>query len=548
MDWKTSLDPETATNIARALWQFSPEAVKFPAGITERIGGQKNSPQAFGRRMATRLEDLLLHPETFTPSYRRRYQTFLSHCQSLSAHQAYAMTMLLGMDSARGYTELVRDPQFEFPRDHAPQLGYQVGWHFFVGSCWDERGQEYGVQYMLWTYSLLPPPLARKLGLSDLENQMMELHLAISVAGGRHYRAAPVLIAGTTGLVDFDSEPFTYVLGNNRIQSQQAGALFPLRLLGKAWDCSGTQPVELSADLMMASAKPPFLQGRKGATPSIGGVGTLYYSQPHLKLDPTQSTISIDGQTIPLSAGKFWFDHQWATGFGPSGNARDEGIRAAACLAGGGPGGWDWFMAQFFDDQELTVAAPHTNENRAFYAQTGPQPPGKMTSAVIGKWVSREGIAAPAYGTLTVPKWVKAERSPDPAVYPITHTWYPDRWEFRMDGKLPEPMRQFAMHPIVSGGQAGYFATGAQYSEGAVVLEDADGQDIGRGFAESVSYADATGATLTLAGLPDTPATRELLKPPTPSWWLKLRILLFLRKPSTRKALQTWAGTEPDKL
>jgi len=29
----------------------------------------------------------------------------------------------------------------EFPRDHAPQLEYQVGWHFFVGSCTGKNGK-----------------------------------------------------------------------------------------------------------------------------------------------------------------------------------------------------------------------------------------------------------------------------------------------------------------------------------------------------------------------------------------------------------------------
>jgi hypothetical protein len=62
------------------------------------------------------------------------------------------------------------------------------------------------------------------------------------------------------------------------------------------------------------------------------------------------------------------------------------------------------------------------------------------------------------------------------------------------------------MTPIVEVAQVGFFAAGAQYAEGAVILTDPSGTDIGRGFAESVSYADTRGTVHRLAGLPDSPA------------------------------------------
>lgn len=63
------------------------------------------------------------------------------------------------------------------------------------------------------------------------------------------------------------------------------------------------------------------------------------------------------------------------------------------------------------------------------------------------------------------------------------------------------------MAPIVRTGQSGFFASGAEYSEGAVYLEDGQGRRICRGFAESVSYANTTANMFRLAGLPDTPET-----------------------------------------
>ena len=62
------------------------------------------------------------------------------------------------------------------------------------------------------------------------------------------------------------------------------------------------------------------------------------------------------------------------------------------------------------------------------------------------------------------------------------------------------------MTPIVQVAQVGFFANGAQYAEGAVILTDPDGTDIGRGFAESVAYADTRATVHRLAGLPDSQA------------------------------------------
>ena len=66
----------------------------------------------------------------------------------------------------------------------------------------------------------------------------------------------------------------------------------------------------------------------------------------------------------------------------------------------------------------------------------------------------------------------------------MTNTWYPNGWAFRFAEGVPEDIRAFTMTPIVHEAQQGFFANGAQYAEGAVVLKDAGGPDIGRGFAE----------------------------------------------------------------
>ena len=139
------LDEFTKENIALALWMKEFKANKIPSNIKNRILSQKNSPEAFGQRMRSRIQDLLDNPDSFTPSYNKRYKKLLEHCDSLTSIQAYALSHLLGLDSSRDYQNIPEESNIEFPRDFAPQLGYQVGWHFFVGNCRDTRRREYGI-------------------------------------------------------------------------------------------------------------------------------------------------------------------------------------------------------------------------------------------------------------------------------------------------------------------------------------------------------------------------------------------------------------------
>src|SRR5262245_10646145 len=161
-----ALDADTRDCIAQALWMRELCADALPEDVLERVLSYKNSSHAFGERMAYRLEAMLERPDSFTPSYEKRYNMLLQHCDALSVHQAYAMTGLLGLDSSKGFQQIPATPDFQFPRDNAEQLGTQMGWYFFVGSATGANGKEYGVELMFWRVALLPVPVANHFGLS----------------------------------------------------------------------------------------------------------------------------------------------------------------------------------------------------------------------------------------------------------------------------------------------------------------------------------------------------------------------------------------------
>jgi len=509
-DSGSGLSSETLSNVAHVLWLDSYDPSEIPVEIQQRLNDQINSPEAFGERMLTLFEDLITDPDSCTPNYTPRYETFEEFTATMSPHEAYATTILLGPTSSRGYKEVPTSMEFSFPADDRPNFEYKEGWHFFVGSAFTASGEEYGVELMFWQYTLIPTAMAEAAGLSELDNQMLELHLAISKAGDKHYRTVPYVVAGTTGLISFSSSPFNYVLGNNYIRSKNADTLFPLQLRAWGLDESGTSPVELEIDITLTQTKGYVLEGDRGLSPSCGGIGTLYYSVPNLLIDPSTSTLTLNGRKVELSSGKFWYDHQYGTGFLPSGNPRPAALRAFTNLETPNPGGWDWMMVQFDDDTEFGLSALHTTANEGFYEQTGANPPGTMTAAASGLYIDQDGGSESVTGHIEVSEWIKSTVSYSP--YLATDAWYPNKVKVVLESDVvPEDKREFFLIPIVQTGQQGFFSYGAQYSEGAVYVETTDGVRVGRGFLEATGYADLRRQALVLAGMPTTDSMIELL-------------------------------------
>ncbi|WP_414470559.1 lipocalin-like domain-containing protein [Methanobacterium sp. ACI-7] len=532
-----NLDEETKSNIARALWMDEFDAENIPESIIKKLQSEKNSNHSFGKRMQYLLKERLKNRDSFTPSYKNIYNILIQHSESLSPQQAYAMTLFLGMDSSKGYAPIPAKANFKLPQDDAPQFDYQLGWHFIVGSCIGENGKEYGVQFMFWQYALLPPPIAKHFGLSDVQNQILELHLAVSEAGGNHYRSKPIIIAGTTGLIEFSNNPFDYTFGKNKIKALKEDSTFPLQIIGQGVDLNPDSPAKIEVDITLTQTKEYLLQGKNGCDPCCGGVGTLYYSVPNIRVDPDKSILKINEEEVSLKSGKFWYDHQWCNGMLPAGNPRVKVLRAANNMAEKPPGGWDWFMAQFKGNRELTMASIHSNEMKQYYGQTGPKSPGTMEVDVSGKYIDEKSNYKDVKGTLKVTEWIRSEKSQDPDIYPVTNTWYPQRWEFEFGEDIPEDIRKFIMIPIVDGGQSGFFGDGLHYSEGAVYLKDHEGNSIGRGFAESTGYADNLLNRLKLSGLPATEEMADKLEIPQPSSLLKLISTLYIIWPSNKSKL-----------
>jgi predicted secreted hydrolase len=561
-----SIDALTKQDIAQALWMRTYDESKIPAGILEKIKSEKNSNASYTSRYKTRLTKMMANELSFVTSRDDRYKFILGNMEksnSLSPRACYTSNLFLGPESVTGYEPVSLNPTFNQPAIDAPQLGYQVGWHFFVGNFTDEENSHFSVELMFWLYAQLPPPIAASLGLSDIENQTLEMHLAIcDPQKQKQYRATTSVVAGTTGLVSFDSKPYSYKMGKNCIQGLKAnGDLFPVNLTARGYDMTVESDVEeIEINITLDDVKGIFLEGVDGCSPSVDGVGTLYYSGPLLKLrQGVDSTISINGRKITLTDGSMWYDHQWGTGFMPNGAPQHAVMRAVQNLTTPAPGGWDWFMFQIHQSDkickdgevQITLSALHTNENLGFYFQTSPTPPGVMTAKCAGKYIGTkvEDIVGPiptidVTGQMQVTEWVKVNSSPNPNVYPATDTWYPAKYMFTLDGDIPEALKQLTVTPLIASGQTGFFGNGLQYTEGGAIITDSSGDEIGRGFAEGTNWADCKKGVVALAGLPVTEQTIGFLTAPkvTPLMKLFSNVEAFLKATELKEIMAESKG------
>jgi len=525
------LDPETKENVAAALGLVRFDPSQIPQDIREKLCSPKNSAAAFAQRSRFHLADVLANPDLFTPSYEERYQALMHFAKTQSAHQAYVMFDFLGADRSRGYRPVVAPANLQFPSDNAVDTESQFGWYYVVGNATGDNGKRYGILLMLYRRSLLSPPVAQHFGLSGTENQVVDMQLAITEAGDRNYQARPTIVAGTTGLIQLKPGTFYMTQGDNGVTSPD-GAVVPMRLKAHGFDKGATPAVELQIDLTFTAAKGYLYQGDAGCLPCCGDIGTLYYSIPHLTLDTSASTIKLKGETIHLTAASFWLDHQRGT----AGNVRVNALRAFGVTQESGPGGWDFFVAQFTGNRQMTFVGFHTNANAQFYGQTSAQPPaGVMKVPVTGKYMDANAVQVAAKGTLRVTDWVKSTTTPDPTQYAVTNTWYPNGWEFEFGHEVPEDIRTFSMRPIVSTGASLFFALGHQYQEAPVDILDAGGAVVGSGYAEAVAYTSTVPVNkrnrLKLAGLPDSEAMLELVATTPPSAELIAECQAYLAVP-----------------
>jgi len=308
--------------------------------------------------------------------------------------------------------------------------------------------------------------------------------------------------------------PFLAQVGKNRIASLKPDGLFPLKINFQDPD------LKLAVDLTLTGGKPILLQGDRGKTPAMYGLGSWYYSIPDIK---AYGTITYQGEARKVN-GKMWMDNQWMAGIMPPGYGDALWIRALTNILYGFQGkapegwAWDWTEVQFDDGTEVTFSAIHSPETK-YLMNRGVKPPGRVTRPIAGgKYNPGRGEPVNITGEVTLLDWVKS---------PVSGAWYPCGWQV----SVPTVNLKFKMTPLVKG-QFMQFGNASEYKEGAVLVKGIKGGKpiVGAGFGESVGYEGTEFYLQTkfkILGIKDTESNRALMLNKVPGFWLVFQSACF---------------------
>lgn len=481
-----------------------------------------NSPPAMKKNVAQPTAVMINNVKaTRTPlvqKYPVRYNLLTDLAeQGLSNTQCYVLPNFMGQDYFKGYADMNTYDTLIFPRDHKAQLDFQFGWYFWSGNFPDSNGNEVDIVLVFFRRSLFPPPIAKKLGFSPLDNQLVQTVVAVNFADQNlHITGSNPIISGAGGQITYGIEPFVARVGNASAVCLQKEAMFPMKITVE------DSAQGLSIDLDLLESKPLLLQGKNGKEPSIFGLGTWYYSFPNIK---TRGSVTYRGETRDLS-GKMWMDHQWLAGISPTGYPKNLLVQAVINIREGLSGetpksfGWDWSDVQFDDNTEVTFASPHSDKT-ADLKNKGEDPPDSVTRMISGKYIDEEGKADNITGTVTITRWMRS---------PQSGAWYPNGWEV----SIPDKAMEFTMTSTVD--DQFIYSAGSEIREGGVFVKGTKGgkEITGYGFGEGVNYSGeeyALKENMALLGIEDTPANRQLLTASPPGAWIVAQSVIVLISP-----------------
>lgn len=329
-------------------------------------------------------------------------------------------------DGGEGFAQADSPRAFQFPADHAAHPAYRSEWWYLTYALKNAAGAEFGVQFTLFRRALF----AGGDGADPWRNGQAYLaHFAVTDLQAGQHRETERLARGHPALAGVRQEGRQVVawLENWRL----------LMASDSPWALNASAD-GMSAALAMRPAKPAVLQGEAGLSAKGPGQASYYYSVPRLQ---TTGRVQIDGRQHEVS-GLGWLDREWSTSALSPGQI-----------------GWAWFALMLNNGADLMAFQ--------LRRQDGTRDPYDQ-----GAWIDPNGH----------------KRTLTPADFRLTptHHWRDDQgvqWPTAWRLNLGE--QHFTITASLNDQRMDTLFT---YWEGLVKVEDAAGQDVGRGYMELTGY------------------------------------------------------------
>ncbi len=335
-------------------------------------------------------------------------------------------------DQGQGYAEVTRNKTFLFPRDHAAHPEFRVEWWYLTANMTDDKGRDWGMQWTLFRQSLSP--------VADTEgwdaNQLWMAHAAITTPEKHIFeqRFARGGI-GQAGVGEIETDGIFRAWLDDWEWRSSGASMFPSQLVFNLDDNRFEMELRSTSDWV--------LQGDRGySQKSAQGQASYYYSQPDIKV---KATVFYAGETTELS-GSAWLDREWSSQ--PLAQYQS---------------GWDWFSLHLDDGNKLMLYRLRHDDGNHWLSGTWTDTLGQsrhLSSQDIG-------LAERSIRTIRIDEQRSVE--------------LPLEWDI----DLPSLKRKFRIKPLYD---QQWMGTSFPYWEGVVLVEDADGKSVGKGYMELTGY------------------------------------------------------------
>jgi predicted secreted hydrolase len=335
-------------------------------------------------------------------------------------------------DQGLGYAKVTRGRSLLFPLDHAAHPEFRVEWWYLTANMIDDKGRDWGMQWTLFRQALSP--------VADTEgwdaNQLWMAHAAITTPEKHLFeqRFARGGI-GQAGVSETETDGIFNAWLDDWQWRSSGASMFPSQLVFTLDTTRVEMTLESSSDWV--------LHGDRGySQKSAQGQASYYYSQPNIKVN---AVVIYEGETIELS-GSAWLDREWSS----QPLAQNQS-------------GWDWFSLHLDDGNSLMLYRLRHDDGNHWLSGSWIDTLGQsrhLTRADIG-------LVERSIRTIRIDEQRSVE--------------LPLEWDI----ELPALKRKLRIKPLYD---QQWMGTSFSYWEGVVLVEDADGQSVGKGYMELTGY------------------------------------------------------------
>lgn len=306
--------------------------------------------------LSTRMSDyynyLPNNAPTFVAFNKEKYKTLADRAAlPLTAEQMGNIIQLGGPLNSIGF-DTVCPTTFSFPKDNGPHFAFSNEWYYLACNLKTHTGKDIAIVCSVVRQAVVPSCFQDDSNKLTKSYDIVKIVLAITIPEDNFHSNYTNTIFGTDESVIFQAAPFKWNAGIITMESTSKEDVFPLKFTAKDTENN----IDISLEMTVDNDPAYFLEGDKGCSPCISGIGSMYYS---FALINCEGSVVHDSKVYTIDkTSKAWLDHQWVSRFLPGSFPSSTFLRllvntqAAPDITPR----WNWLFYHLDDGTAITLA------------------------------------------------------------------------------------------------------------------------------------------------------------------------------------------------